>query len=472
MMPIRRTLAPPVAAGAIALFLTMTLPSAPLRAQAPAPWLDAYRQPAQRIIDLAVSNDAAWQRLAELGDSFGHRLTGSPALEHAIAWAVAQMKQDGLENVHSERVMVPHWVRGAESLEIVSPSSQQLVMLGLGGSVGTPASGIEAEVLVVRSFADLEARAASVRGHIVLFNVPFTNYGETVQYRSGGASRAARYGAAAALVRSVGPPGLRTPHTGTLRYDADVARIPAAAVPVEDADQLQRMQDRGTKVVLRLKMDAKTLPDVESANVVAELRGRERPDEVVLISGHFDSWDVGTGSTDDGGGCIAAWEALKILKRLDLRARRTIRLVLFVNEETEQRGGYAYLDRHRGELDNHVLMFESDSGVFRPLGFGFSGNDADRAAVTTIATLLAGIGADRITEGGGGADIGPSVQAGKLPSMSLNVDGSRYFLIHHTPADTVDKIDPAELARSVAAISVMSYVVADMPQRLGQERRE
>jgi carboxypeptidase Q len=262
--------------------------------------------------------------------------------------------------------------------------------------------------------------------------------------------------------------GLRTPHTGAVRYDKDLPQIPAAAVTAEDAEQLQRMQDRGSRVVLCLKMEAKMLPDVESANVIAELQGRERPDEIVVVAGHFDSWDVGTGATDDGGGCVATWEALRILKRLGLRPRRTIRVVLFVNEETEQRGGYAYRDQHRAELDAHVLMLESDSGVFRPLGFGFSGDDAGRASVAAIASLLSGIGADRVTDGGGGADIGPSVQAGKVPSMSLTVDGSRYFLIHHTPADTVDRIDPADLARCVAAIAVMSYVVADMPQRLGR----
>jgi carboxypeptidase Q len=454
------------AAGLAPVVVARVVPAVPV--QAPPAWLEPYRSVSQRIIASAVANDSAWKRLAELGDSFGPRLTGSPALAQAIGWAVAEMKKDGLENVHTERVMVPHWVRGAESLEIVSPSPQHLVVLGLGGSIATPAAGIAGEVLVVHSFADLDENAARAKGHVVLFNVPFTNYGETVQYRASGASRAAKYGAVAALVRSVGPIGLRTPHTGAMRYDTDAPRIPAAAIPAEDAAQLQRMADRGTRIVVRLKMDDRTLPDVESANVVAELRGRDRPEEVVVISGHLDSWDVGTGSTDDGGGCVAVWEALRVLKQLDLRPRRTIRVVLWVNEETEQRGGYAYRDQHRDELARHVLMLESDSGVFKPLGFGFSGNEAARAAVVAIGTLLAPIGADHVTDGGGGADIGPSVQAGKVPSMSLSVDGTAYFQIHHTPADTVDRIDPTELAHCVAAIGVMSYVVADMPQPLGR----
>ena len=235
----------------------------------------------------------------------------------------------------------------------------------------------------------------------------------------------------------------------------------------EDADRLQRMADRGDTIVVRLKMDAHTDPDVESANVVGEIRGREKPDEVVVVSGHLDSWDVGAGATDDGGGCVVTWEALRIMKKLNLRPRRTVRVVLWTNEENGGRGGLAYRDRHRAELSNHVLMLESDGGVFRPLGFGFSGNDAARNAVRTIATLLSGIAADQITPGGDGADIGPSVQQAGIPALSLEVDGN-YFLIHHTPADTVDKIDPLEMSKCAAAVAVMAYVVADLPQRLGE----
>ena len=428
-------------------------------------WLDSYRDPAARLVGEALSSDFAWQRLALLGDTFGHRLSGSDNLEDAIRWAAEEMKKDGLEHVRTEPVKVPRWVRGQESVEIVAPRRYPLVMLGLGNSIGTPADGIEADILVVRSFHELEAAGAKVRGKIVVYNVPFTTYGETVQYRSAGPSRAAVMGAVAVLVRSVGPKGLRTPHTGALRYADGQPQIPAAAITVEDAERLQRMQDRGTQVRVRLKMDAKFLPDADSANVVAEIRGRERPDEVVVVGGHFDSWDVGTGSTDDGGGCIATWEALRLMKKLNLRPRRTVRVVLWTNEENGLRGGQAYLERYRDHLANHVLMMESDGGVFRPTGFGFSGSEAARARVKEIATLLRGIQADRIGASGGGADIGPSVEAGRLPAMSLEVDGD-YFLIHHTPADTVDKIDPMDIARASAAIAVMTYVVADMPERL------
>jgi carboxypeptidase Q len=428
-------------------------------------WLDTYRDPAARLIAESQSSPFAWERLALLGDTFGHRLSGSEALENAIQWAVAEMKKDGLDNVRAEPVKVPHWVRGHESVEITYPHRSALAMLGLGNSVGTPVDGIEAELLVVRSFAELDAAGAGARGKIVLFNVPFTTYGETVQYRAAGPSRAAGLGAVAMLIRAVGPPGLRTPHTGALRYTDGTPQIPAAAIPVEDAERLQRMQNRGTKVRLRLKMEAKFLPDADSANVVGEIRGRERPDEVIVVGGHFDSWDVGTGSTDDGGGCVVTWEALRLMKKLNLRPRRTVRVVLFTNEENGLAGGRAYLERHRSELGNHVLMLESDSGVFRPTGFGFTGSATARETLQQIAGLLRGIQADQIGASGGGADIGPSVEAGQVPALSLEVEGN-YFLIHHTAADTVDKIDPADMAKASAAIAVMAYVVADMPDRL------
>ena len=447
------------------LFFQFPPPSVDVPRNASPAWLSPYHDASSRLIGEAVSSDAAWQRLAYLGDTFGNRLSGSPNLEAAIRWAIDEMKKDGLENVHAEPVKVPHWVRGRESLEIAGPIPQPLVMLGLGNSVGTPADGIEAELIVVHSFEELDAARDRVKGRIVLFNVPFTTYGETVRFRATGPSRVSALGGVAMLVRSVGPAGLRTPHTGALTYADGQPRIPAAAVTAEDAARLQRMVDRGTSVRLKLMMEAHFLPDADSANVVGEIRGRELPDEVVLVSGHFDSWDVGTGSTDDGGGVVAAWEALRLMKKLDLHPRRTIRVVLWTNEENGGRGGLAYRDRHLAELAKHVLMLESDSGVFRPTGFGFTGSDAARGRVREIATLLSGIHANAIGAAGGGADIAPSVQQAAIPSMSLEVDGD-YFLIHHTPADTVDKIEPLDIARSAAAIAVMAYVVAEMPERI------
>jgi carboxypeptidase Q len=316
----------------------------------------------------------------------------------------------------------------------------------------------------VRTFQELEARSSDARGRIVLFNIPFTTYDDSRPVRSNGPSRASRHGAVAVLVRSIGPPGLRLPHTGALQYSEDAPRIPAAAIATED--RLQRMADRGGRVVVRLQMDAHFEPDVESANVVGEWRGRERPDEVVVVGGHLDSWDVGAGASDDGGGCVVTWEAVRLMKKLGLRPRRTVRVVLWTNEENGGRGGYAYRDAHRAELGRHVMMLESDTGVARLTGFGFTGNDRARETVRAIATLLGSVGATEISPSGGGSDIDPSVREAGIPAMSTEIAGD-YFLIHHTEADTVDKIDPVEMARTTAAVAVMAYIVADLPQRLG-----
>jgi carboxypeptidase Q len=450
-------------------------PAPPQRAAEPKPAplppprvkIDAYRERAARIIGAALTSDRAYRRLAYLTDRIGHRLSGSTSLERAIEWALSEMKADGLDNVRAEKVMVPHWVRGAESLELTSPVAHSLPMLGLGNSVGTPPEGVAAEAVVVRSFDELDALGERVRGKIVVYNVPFTTYGATVQYRGAGASRAARHGAVAAIVRSVTAVSLQTPHTGAMNYAADQPKIPTAAITIEGAELLQRMYERGDRPALRLKMEAKFLPDAESANVVAEIKGSEKPDEIVLVSGHFDSWDVGQGAHDDGGGCIIAWEAVRLLKELGLRPRRTVRAVLYTNEENGLRGGNAYRDAHRAELAKHVLAIESDSGVYRPEGFGLAANAAPqvRADLEEIAKLLSGIRANRIAANGGGADIGPIMREG-VPGASLDVDGTHYFDIHHTPADTLDKIDPQDLALCVAAMAVMAYTVADMPHAL------
>lgn len=441
------------------------------RAPRPTPLQRAYQAAADSLITAALADSAAWQRIAELGDRFGPRFSGSEGLERAIDWIMAEMRRDGLENVRGEPVMVPRWVRGEESAELMGPRWARLPMLGLGGSIGTPPGGIMAEVLVVGSFDELRARAAEARGRIVLFDVPFTSYGETVQYRTTGAIEAARAGAVASMIRSVGPFGMQTPHTGSMRYDSTVTRIPHFAITLEDAMMLRRMQGRGERITVRVQMAAQTLPDVESRNVIGEIRGRERPEEVVVFGGHIDSWDVGTGATDDGGGVVVAWEAVRLMHRLGLRPRRTIRVVGWTNEENGLRGGNAYRDQHRAQLANHVLAIESDGGVFRPTGFGFTGSDSARALVRQVAGLLqrVGLGPDNIGASGGGADIGPIMAEG-VPGMGHQVDGTRYFWYHHTHADTVDKLDPREVAMNVAAMAVMAYVIADMPERLPRGR--
>lgn len=425
----------------------------------------AYRAAAGALIEAALADSAAYERLAYLADTFGPRFSGSDNLERALDWILDEMTRDGLENVRGEPVMVPRWVRGREALTLLAPREQPLGLLGLGGSIGTGPDGVEADVLVVGSFDELEARKAEARGKIVLYNVPFTNYGQTVQYRAEGAIRAAQAGAVASLVRSVGPASLYTPHTGSMRYEEGVPRIPHAAVTVEDALMMQRLQDRGQPVRVRLYMEAQTLPDAPSRNVVAEIVGSEKPEEIVVLGGHIDSWDVGQGAMDDGGGCVAAWEAVRLMKALGLRPRRTVRVVLWTNEENGLRGATAYRDAHADAVKDHVLAIESDAGVFKPSGFGFTGMHEAYAVVQEIGKLLAPIGAGTITRGGGGADISPLMREG-VPGMGLSVDGTEYFWYHHTNADTMDKLDPHEVALCVATLAVMAYVVADMPERL------
>jgi carboxypeptidase Q len=429
----------------------------------------AYRQAADSLIGAATGDSAAYVRLGRLVDTFGHRLSGSASLEAAIDWILSEMKTDGLQNVRGERVMVPHWVRGAESADLVKPRMAPLRMIGLGGSVGTPKGGITAPVLVVNSFDDLRSRASEARGKIVLFDAPFTSYRETVHYRVESASAAARAGAVASLIRSVAPFSIRSPHTGVMHYDSTVGRIPAAALSVEDAEMLHRFQDRRQPVVVRLRMGARTLPDASSRNVVAEVTGRDRPDEVVVLGGHIDSWDVGQGAMDDGGGAVAAWEAVRLIHRLGLRPRRTIRVVLWTNEENGGMGALAYRDAHAGQLENHVLAMESDNGAFTPYGFRFSGSDAALARVQQVAALLQPIGANKVSreKESPEADIAPLVERG-VPGVGLDVERSRYFWFHHSDGDTLDKLDPAELARCVAAMAVMAYVVADLPDPLAR----
>jgi len=417
------------------------------------------------LIDAATNSDFAYQRLARLCDTFGPRFSGSTNLEAALDWILAQMKKDGLENVHGEEVMVPHWVRGAESAELLAPRARRLPMLGLGGSIATPPEGITAEVLVVKSFADLTERASEAANRIILFNVPFTSYGETVAIRTRGAVEAARVGAVASLIRSVTPFSIQSPHTGSMSYNGAARKIPHAAITVEDAAMMQRMQDRGEKIVVRLNMSAATLPDVASSNIVAEITGREKPEEIVLVSGHIDSWDVGQGAMDDGGGAMSAWEAVRIMHALGLRPRRTVRVVLWTNEENGLAGAHGYERLHRGELARHVLAMESDRGTFQPHGFSFVGGDKARQLIETMAKPLARIGAAKIFSDGSEADVGV-LEQDNVPTLALVDDETKYFWYHHTEGDTMDKLDPRELSACAAAMAVMAWQVADAPEPL------
>ena len=449
----------------------------------------SYRETSRQILARALADEGAWNKLEHLTTRIGHRLSGSAGLEQAIAWAHAGMQAEGLDGVRLQPVKVPRWVRGRESLRVVSPVPRELQVLGLGMSVGTPPQGITAPVVVVRDEDELSALGRErVAGKIVAFTPDWEGYGRTVRFRSAGASLAARLGAVAALVRSATGRSIGSPHTGSLSYAEGVPRIPAAAITVEDALWLRRMAAAGETVTVSLHMEARLEGEADSANVIAELRGRETPDEVVVMGGHYDSWDVGQGAHDDGCATMAAWQALTILKELGLRPRRTLRLVLWTNEENGLGGGRAYHAALGGDFASHVAAIEMDGGCERPVGFGFSllkpgearprrgepqaSQPTDPRAVAALATLrqigslFDSIDATAVRWGGGGADIGPLMREG-VPGLSLTTRGEHYFDWHHSHGDTLDKVQPDDLRRATGMLAVMGYVLADMPGRLG-----
>lgn len=441
-----------------------------------------YRPQAERIIAAVREGTDGYRKLSQLCQEIGHRLTGSAGLERAVEWAQETLKRDGHENVRAEPVEIVKWVRGSESLELLAPRSAKLPMLGLGGSVATPPEGITAEVISVPSHEALGDLGEKARGKIVLFDVamPTENaergagYGTASQYRYMGARWASAVGAVAVLVRSPTTRSMRTPHTGGMAYFEANPRIPAAAISTEDADMITRLQKQGVPLRVELKMEARTEEKpAQSANVVAELRGRERPDEIVVIGGHLDSWDVGQGAHDDGGGCAMAIEALRTLRRLDLRPRRTVRVVLFTNEENGLAGGRNYADTHKAELPLHAGAIEADNGTFALRGFSLQLEDESKRPlglyqITQIVKLLQPLGRCDAELGGSGADINPMAKFA-VPLLGQRVDMTHYFDYHHTEADTIDKIDPKDLDQNIAAMAIVAYVLADMPGRLGDE---
>jgi carboxypeptidase Q len=423
---------------------------------------------ANSLIENSLSNVLGFERLAHLTDYYGPRLSGSEVLENGIDWIVDEMKKDGFDKVWTQPVTVPHWVRGEESITLNAPISKKLPMASLGGSVGTDGKPLTGEVILVKSFDELDERKDEVEGKIVLFNVAFTTYGETVQYRVNGAIAAAKYGAIASTLASVASYSMQTPHTGTMSYEEGVKKIPHAAITVEDANLIERFIKRGEKVELTINMEAKTLPDAESRNVIAEIKGSEFPDEIIVMGGHIDAWDNGHGAMDDGGGCVAAWEALRLIKETGVRPKRTIRVVLWTNEENGLRGAEEYLrwvQEEEKSLENHVLAMESDAGVFDPIGFGFSGSDEAYNILVEIGKLLKKADSGEVRKGGGGADIGPLMRNG-VPGMGLNVDGSKYFWFHHTAVDTIDKLNIDDFNECIATMAVFAYTVADIDMKL------
>ncbi|KYO29408.1 carboxypeptidase Q [Alligator mississippiensis] len=375
------------------------------------------------------------------------------------------LQEEGLENVHLEPVKVPHWERGEEFALMLAPRSHSISISGLGSSVPTPPEGITAEVLVVSSFDELYKRTEEAKGKIVVYNQPYISYGETVRYRAQGAVEAAKAGAVASLIRSITPFSINSPHTGWQYYQSNVPKIPTACISVEDAEMVARISSQGTKIIVKLKMGAKTYPDANSFNTVAEIVGSKYPDQVVLVSGHLDSWDVGQGAMDDGGGAFISWEALSLIKDLGLRPKRTLRLVLWTGEEQGGVGAEQYYQLHKGNISNFDIVMESDEGTFMPTGLGFTGSDKARGIMKENMQLLQPINVTAIYESGGGTDIDYWVKDG-VPGASLRVDRSKYFWFHHSQGDTMTVQDPSQMNLCAAVWTVVSYVIADMEERL------
>ena len=436
------------------------------------------------IREAGLGDDWAYHRLADLCDKIGPRLSGSRQAEAAVEQIAAALEASGL-TVSLQPVKVPHWVRGEELAEIIDypdrPAGviQHLALTTLGGSIATPAQGISAQVLVVHSFEELRAHESQARGKIVLFDVPFNEdlaqngragsaYGQAVQYRVQGASAAARAGAVASLIRTVGGANYRLPHTGVMDYDPKLTKIPAAALSAEDAMWVSRLAAEGP-VTLRLKLLPQTLPDADSHNVIADWTGRERPDEIVIVSGHLDSWDLAQGAIDDGAGVTAAMGAVHLLQSMGLHARRTIRFVGWMSEENGSSGGQTYTRLNGAALARHVAAIESDNGAGLPLGVSAHVTPDSLKQFRPLMRALAPMGAsllDRRDEGAG-SDI-DYMDALGVPTLAPIVDTRTYFDYHHSPADTLDKVEPENIRRQVAVLAMMAYFLAETPDALAR----
>ena len=435
----------------------------------------------EKLRDAGMSSDYAWRELAHLTENIGPRLAGSPQALQASNYVADEMRKLGLD-VKLERATVPHWVRGEERAQLtVFPgqaprTTQKIVLTALGNSAATPSDGISAEVVAVNSFNELASIGREkVSGRIVLFNEKFdarmaaqgeafAAYGPAVEYRIRGAQEAHKLGAVGSLIRSVGDADFRLPHTGT----SVAAGIPAAAVSSEDADLIANLTKQG-RVVMHLVLTPQTLPDVAGFNVIADLKGSEHPEQVVIVSGHLDSWDLGTGAIDDGAGVAIAMQVANLCKQLNLRPRRTIRVIAWMDEENRGSGSAAYAAEYKNEFANYAAAFESDSGAGHPIGFSGQATAHAITSMQAIARLLAPIGATAIQNfGEGGADIGVMGESG-VPVFGVWQDGRSYFHYHHSAADTLDKVNPHELQENAAALAVMAYAIADMPQMLSRQ---
>jgi hypothetical protein len=442
-------------------------------------WTPEQLTTMERLRDAALQDPYAFNELRHLTDNIGPRLSGSPQAEQAVHYVAARMSALGAQ-VTLEKAMVPHWVRGIETAEVVSwpgqtpGTTQKVVLTALGGSVATPAEGLTAEIVVVDNWAQLRALPPdAIKGKILLFNHRFDKelaavgngleaYVDAVVYRGAGPIAGAAVGAVAVLVRSAGGADFRLPHTGVTEYAPGVPRIPAAAVTAEDADLLRNLAGQGP-VRLHLTLTPQTLPDVASYNVIADWKGTEHPEQVVVVSGHLDSWDLGTGATDDGAGVAVSMQAIHLLQQLGIHPRRTVRFIAWMSEEEGSQGADAYIADHKDEVANHIAAIESDLGADHPTGIYYTGKPELGQWLRPVAGVLDAIGAETfISSPETGEDIGRLTDKG-VPSFAPVQDSRTYFNYHHTAADTFDKIDPRHLGENAAVMTVLAYALADSP---------
>jgi Zn-dependent M28 family amino/carboxypeptidase len=431
---------------------------------------NGYDPIAGKLLRAGLGRPGAYGMLERLTSHAGHRLSGSAGADTAVELAKRLMEERGFSNVHLEQVMVPRWERGTtEKAFLVIPGKANIPMAvcALGGSIATPAGGITAGVVEVRSFDELEHLGTAASGKIVFFNRPmdpsllntFEAYERAVEQRYRGAVQGAKSGCVAALVRSMTLAIDGVPHTGGMGYQDSVKKIPAAAISTKDAEKLSALLRAGEPLRVRLTLSCRTLPDAPSANVTGEITGTEKPGEVIVVGGHLDAWDKGAGAHDDGAGCVQAIEALDLIRTLGLKPGRTIRAVMFMNEENGLRGGRGYVADPLRRSEKHIAMIESDAGGFAPRGFFVDADSAVRAQVLRWKPVMEKVNAGRLLAGRSGADISPMVAAG-VPGFGLDPENHRYFDYHHSDKDTPDKVNPRELEMGAIAEALLAYMIA------------
>ncbi|MFC5411153.1 M20/M25/M40 family metallo-hydrolase [Larkinella bovis] len=423
----------------------------------------------RKIYNEILTNSPSYEWLRQLTKQIGPRLSGSSGAQKAVDWSKQLMEKEGFDRVFLQEVMVPHWVRGAREVAYIQNGKQKITVpiAALGGSIATSPKGIEAPVIEVKNFQELrELGAEKVKGKIVFYNRPmdptklntFEAYAGAVDQRGNGATEAAKLGAVGALVRSMTTAMDDNPHTGSMRYATGVPLIPMAAISTNGAELLSKSLKETPGLTFYFKQNCETLPDAKSYNVVGEIRGSEKPDEIIVVGGHLDSWDLAEGAHDDGSGCVQSIEVLRAFKALGIKPKRTIRAVMFMNEENGLRGGIGYADYAKKNNEKHLAAVESDNGGFTPRGFGIVGTPEQRANIMAWKPLLAPYGLHEIGAGSGGADIGPLAQQGVV-LLGFKPDPQRYFDYHHTGIDRFETVNKRELELGAASMAALIYLL-------------